>query len=125
MATSWTVLTYEDLKKVLSIGVITSANQNTGPDSAQDDPLDTTQQHRAEQLVSDAVAEFRSAVKAAHRFPLSVTAGAVPGMAVPHVLALAGWRLMNSTPNLPTVVLDNLKGWGKAAEEALKFVAGI
>jgi len=106
MATSWIIPTGQDLLKVLSHLVSTSANQNIGSGSAENDPLDLTQQNRRDDLVTMAVAEVRGAIQAAERFPLSVTANAVPRVAVPHTLYLAAWRLISSTPNLPLVVIN-------------------
>lgn len=125
MPNDWTVLTGPDLRKVLSIDVLLRANQNTGAEVGKDDPLDEEAPNRAGDLVAEAVAEVRGAIRSGGRFPLSVTAGAVPPSGVRHTLYLAAWRLVLSTPNVPMVVFEERAALEKPYADAAAWVKAL
>lgn len=122
MATNWTVLTRSDLNKVLAVSVSAQANQNTAWGTAANDPLDADSAERMGDLVAMAVGEVRGAIRAGGRFPLSVTAGAVPPSAVRNTLNLAAWQLIMSTPGVPMVVIGEQAGARRFYDEAEKFL---
>lgn len=125
MATDWTVPTRADLYKVLSVLVADQANQNTAWGTKASDPYDKDAADRMGDQLAMAVAELRGTIKAVRRFPLSVTAGAVPPSSVPHVLHLAAWRLLMSTPGVPMVVIGEQAAARRFYDDAVKFLDKI
>lgn len=125
MATNWKVPTGADLNKVLSVAVVTQANQNTANGTAPNDPLDDTAATRRDELVAMAVEEVRGAIQSAGRQPLSVTEGAVPASAVAHTLYLAAWRLLMSTPGVPMVVIGEQAAARRFYDDAVKFLDAL
>lgn len=128
MATNWTVLGGGDLRKVISIGVETDANESTDPNTPAGTPLDAGGANRRDDLVALAVQEFRAAVRQAGRVALSVTASAVSPDAVRHVLVSAAYQLIVSTPNLKMFVITD-KGisspYSQLYKEAQEFLKGV
>lgn len=123
--TNWVVLERADLLNVLSAEVLRLADANVGTDLQPNDPLDTTQPTRSAFQLQSSVETFRDAVKAVGRYPLSVTTGAVPYSAIGHVLNLAAYALINSTPNLPMVVIEGQPTFGKFYDAAMKYLDEI
>lgn len=103
----WTVITGNDVWKVLSSKVLDKADEGVNGELDETNDLadvvlaDT----RRGQLASEAVAEFRGAIRSAGKYPLSLTAGSVPPECARHVLNLAAYQLINSTPNLGMAII--------------------
>lgn len=102
------------LAQVLNLAVMAKANENVDSDSVT--TAQTTKptnpvafspdlEDRATDLINLAVAQVRESIQTAGRIPLSVTPAAVPPKAVRHVLNIAAFQLINSTPNLGMVIL--------------------
>lgn len=95
--------------EVLNVDVLNRADGNVIPDAQPDDP--NTQPGNAEVplrstlLVRRMVVNVRAAIRNAGHTPLSILADSVPPEAAEHVLNMAAWRLVNSTPNLQMVVI--------------------
>lgn len=137
MATNWITLTGENLAEVLTWDAVKKANQNlgeTGMNATEGTTVDLEEANRRDQLVQNCVAEVRAAIQSAGRIPLSVTAGTVPPGAKRHVLNLAAWQLINSTPSLYTAILSG-SGIGSGSAlltpfasfygEAVKYLEGL
>ena len=107
MATNWTAPTGADLALVLNWSLILKANQNLADDAANADQarVDLDAANRRNELVAMAVEEVRGAIRSGGRYPLAVTAGTIPPEGKRHVLNLAAWQLINSTPNLNMAIL--------------------
>lgn len=130
MATNWTVLAGRDMNRVLSQFVMVRANENTQlgsqpSDSNDPEAVDETEANRRDQVMAVAVAELRAAIQAVGVQPLSVTPGAVPPGSVRHVLNLAAYQLVNSTPNLQMAVIDGEQPFMAFYEEAVAHIAAI
>ena len=138
MATNWIALTGQDLAEVLTWDAITKANQNLGESGANASEsgaaVDLAEANRRDALIANIIAEVRSAIQSAGRIPLSVTPGCVPPGARRHVLNLAAWQLINSTPSLYTAILSGAGiGSGSALltpfasfyGEAIKYVESL
>lgn len=103
------------LPQVLSIGAIAKVNENIDADSitnalmnnASPIPYDPTVENRADDLIQLFVGQFREAIQVAGRFPLSVTPAAVPPTAARHVLNMAAFQLVSSTPGLLMVIVND------------------
>lgn len=115
MATNWTTITGADLPKVLDLAVLLKANQNIDSDS-QDaafssgkapDRFDPTLADRIDASVQLQVRCFRAAIAAGGRVPISVTADALPDDLALLALNCAAYQLVNSTPNLQMVVIND------------------
>ncbi len=110
MATNWIALTGQDLAEVLTWDAITKTNQNLGESGANasesGSAVDLAEANRRDRLVENCVAECRAAIQSAGRIPLSVTPGCVPPGAKRHVLNLAAWQLLNSSPSLYTAIMS-------------------
>lgn len=126
MATNWKVPVGADIAKVLGWREVNQANQNLS-DEAQANPteagagVDLAAANRRDELVALAVEEFRGAVQAGGRLPLSVTEGAVPPSAEKHVLVKAAWALIQSTPSLTAAYMNEGGGrnsWERAVDKA-------
>lgn len=117
MATNWTVLTGSDIVKVIAIAVMRNSNENIDQDAIDASIADNTVRqydpdgpNRAQAQVDFAVAQMRAAIQLTNKTPLSLTAGSVPPEAAKHVLYLAAYGLVNSTPNLQMVVMTDKGG---------------
>lgn len=124
MATNWTTLSGNDLSRVLSRKIITDADEDTAEGTLPGvtlNPESTT--NRSAMLVAKAVAEMRAAVRLAGKSALAVTASSVPPESVDHVLYVAAWRLVSSTPNLNAALLsEGLRlGLKSCYDEASKY----
>ena len=107
MPTNWKTPTADDLNKVISALVQEKANENTGADSVPGGALDPEAPDRRDALVDLVIDEFRGAIIAGSRIPLSLTPRSVPPECVVHVLSAAAYRLVNSVPNLQMVLLTD------------------
>jgi len=126
MATNWITLTGDNLGEVLNWDIITKANQNSSrEDQPADGQVDWDADNRAAKAVATAVSEVRAAIRASQRSPLSLTEGSVPPEAHAHVLHLAAWRILNTTPNLNMAILTE-KGvstpYGQFYKDALEYL---
>lgn len=127
------------LPQVLQLSVIAKSNENIDADSitasqmpdtpANPIPFDPSKDNRADAIISLLVAQFREAIQIADRYPLSVTPGAVPPMAARHVLNMAAFQLVPSTPSLQMVIMTDkgvyspLQTFYKEGLEYLKTIA--
>ena len=109
MATNWIIPTGNSIAKVLTALVRQKANQNIDPDVKDTDAFDPDMPNRADAIVAMVVARVRGGVQHAGRFPLSVTAGAVPPEAEQIVLNYAAYSLVTATPNLQSAIMENMK----------------
>lgn len=107
MPTNWKVPVAADVNKVLSIMVQARSNENVNEDAVADSPLDPSYADRKTALLGQTVQEFRGAMVAGGRIPLSQTAESVPPDVEIHVLSMTAFRLVNSMPNLQMVLLTN------------------
>jgi hypothetical protein len=108
MATNWVTLTGKDIAQVLNWNSVLKANQNLAEGTNADippDQTDITLANRRDQIVQNVISEVRSAIQQADRYPISVTPNTVPPGSENHVLSIAAWRLLNSTPNLNMAIL--------------------
>ncbi len=136
MSTNWVIPTAASIGKVLQLSVLVKSNENidaatiaglqAAPDSTK--PLDTTLDDRATEQINLAVVQFRGAIQLAGKQPLSLTDGSIPPEVEKHVLAIAAWGLVNSTPNLQMVIMNDkgvyspLMDGFKSAEKYLEAV---
>ena len=107
MATNWQVPNGLDILKVLNLQVMSDANQNVGPDVVEGQTYDPSAENRADNLVAMAVSQCRAAIQNAGGTPLSLTAGSVPPEGFRHVVNLAAYQLIISTPNLKMVIITD------------------
>jgi hypothetical protein len=118
--TNWIVLTADDLSKVIDVSVIRKADANIDATSLEDGlttpineippvtpPLDLTLDRRASEQITFCVNQMRAAIQLANKDPLSLTAGSVPPEAAKHVLYLAAFGLVNSSPSLQMVLMND------------------
>lgn len=108
MPTNWLTVAGVQLGDVLNLLLISKANQNVGDDTSDPNdgtPTDLTEQNRRDNIVQDLVNELRANIQIAGQIPLSLTAATVPPGATRHVLNLAAWQLINSTPNLNMAII--------------------
>lgn len=130
MATNWTAPTGADLALVLNWSLILKANQNLADDAANADQarVDLDAANRRNELVAMAVEEVRGAIRSGGRYPLAVTASTIPPEGKRHVLNLAAWQLINSTPNLNMAILTE-KGvsmpFAQFYQDAKAWLAGL
>lgn len=101
----WKIPVGADLAKVLDWKAIHQANQNLGDEAGMNPALggqlvDPTAANRRDEIVAVVVHDLRGAIQSGGRFPLSVTPNAVPPSSERHVLNLAAWQLILSTPGL-------------------------
>lgn len=125
MPTNWVILTRTSLKEVLSLAVLKAADQNIDAQAQPNDLLDENRPTRSQACVDRAVAQVRGSIKAAGRFPLSVTPGAVPPAAVRHTLHLAAWWLVGSTPNIASVVMGDEPIPQKFYKDAVEYLKAL
>lgn len=119
MATNWKIPTGRDLAKVISVLVIRKSDENidtdsvdallasTPPKDQNEVPFDAELESRSNELVSTLVDTVRETIQNAGRNPISVTANAVPPKAFRHILNIAAFQLINSTPNLQMVIMTD------------------
>jgi hypothetical protein len=107
MAKNWSIPTGDDLWQVVSRSVVLKSNEDSAGGSNDSNDLDTGLDSRASKAVDHAVAEVRGAIESAGRYPISVTAAAVPPEGVQHTLALAAWRLVMTKPGLLAIVMGD------------------
>lgn len=94
------------MAEVLNYSIIAKATQNLGDQPQADGaPVDWDQDNRVGAIISRVVEEVRSNIQSAARYPLSITDGTVPPGAKRHVLNVAAWQVLNSTPNLNMAIL--------------------
>lgn len=113
MGTNWKEVTSSDLAKVIALNVLTTQNENIDIDSiveALDNPdkrktIDPALDDRATELIGLVIDQFRGAIQIAGKYPLSLTLATVPPEVVKHVLNLAAYELIISTPNLKMVII--------------------
>lgn len=126
MATNWKEPTGADLWKVLLLDIVEKADQDEEGHRQETNDLDESNtETRRYQLVEEAVAEFRAAIRTAGRIPLSVTPDAVPPECVRHVLNIAAYQLVNSTPSLAAAVLHEQTSLKSLYDEAIKKLEQI
>lgn len=108
--TNWITVTGFDVVRVLNVQVMNKSNQNTDADAISNptEPqiYDPSTDNRADDLVQFVIQQFRGAIQVAGKYPLSVTPAAVPPEMAKHVLNMAAWELVCSTPNLQMVVMS-------------------
>ena len=107
MATNWKVPVASDVNKVLSLMVQSRSNENVNEDAVPDSPIDPSYTDRKTALLDLTVQEFRGALVAGGRIPLSLTAASIPPDCEIHVLSIAAYRLVNSMPNLQMVLMTD------------------
>lgn len=106
MAKTWQVPTGDDLWQVVSREVVEKADEDLEGGTNDSGDFNGTLDTRADKAVEHAVAEVRGAIEEGGRFPISVTAGAVPPNGVQHTLAIAAFRLAVVKPGLLAVVMN-------------------
>jgi hypothetical protein len=124
MATNWINITQSELGTVLQDAMIAQANENV----PKQDFFDASQTNRVGLMLAACVAEVRAAIQRAGRYPLSVTADAVPPEAHRHVLNLIAYQVLASTPNLAQyLTLQNgaSSPAQKLYDEARAFIEGL
>lgn len=128
MATNWQTVTGSELTKVINSLLVNKANENLGDDLPPTQTVDLEQQNRRDEIVAQCVAELRANIEVGSMTPLSVTADTVPPGAKRHVLNLAAWQLINSTPNLNMAIITD-KGvsapYAAFYQEAVKYYSGV
>jgi hypothetical protein len=135
MAKDWQVPTGDDLWQVVSRSVVLKSDEDSEGGSNDGNNFNDTLDSRASKAVDHAVAEVRGAIESAGRYPISVTAGAVPPEGLQHTLALAAWRLVMTKPGLLAIVMGDggvyaplnalvkdAKEWIKKLSEGSSFV---
>jgi hypothetical protein len=100
VAKPWLIPTGDDLWQVVSRSVVEKADEDVEGGTAAGEDLNEALDTRAKKAVEHAVAEIRGAIEAAGKFPISVTAAAVPPEGLQHAMALAAWRLAMPKPTL-------------------------
>jgi hypothetical protein len=132
--TNWIVPNGGMLPQVMSLDLLVHTNENIDANSLLaaesgpvpgNRPIDPTLEDRGDDLVSQLVAQVRESIQVAGRFPLSVTAGAVPPKAVRHILNIAAWQLINSDATLRQVIMTEKGAYApfeKYYEEGLKYI---
>lgn len=128
MAKTWIVPTANDLKKVISHESRESADENTDAAADSESAYEPANATRANDLLSQAVTEFRQSVERAARYPLSLTTGSVAPEAVAHCLNWAAWRLITSKPNFKFAVITEGGAWSpfqKLYEQACAYFKSI
>jgi hypothetical protein len=113
MATNWKAPSGSDLAKVIAINVLATQNENIDANSIattlqnpeQRKKFDPALDDRATELVGLVIAQFRGAIQVAGKYPLSLTLATVPPDDVKHVLNMAAYELVISTPNLKMIVV--------------------
>ncbi|OQB95211.1 MAG: hypothetical protein BWX84_00031 [Verrucomicrobia bacterium ADurb.Bin118] len=126
--TNWIIPERHDLLMVLDAKVIENADGTVSPTAHSGDPIEDFTQTRSAFLVQSAIDRVRAAIRNAGHTPLSVTPGTVPPEAFIHVLNLAAWQLVSSTPNLQMVVITERGAYsplGDAFKAAEKYLAEI
>jgi len=106
MPSAWIVPTWDHLTKVIATAVQAKANENVGTEVTPEAAYDPDSADRKEELLNLVIAEFRGAIIAGGRIPLSQTLGSVPPECVVHVLSATAYRLVTSTPNLQAVLMS-------------------
>lgn len=114
---------------VLNLDILKKANQNLdASNQPANNDVDEESTNRRDEIVSTIVHEVRAAIQTAGRVPLSVTPNTVPPGAKRHVLNMAAWQIVNSTPNLNMAILTE-KGistpFAKFYEEAVKYIDSL
>lgn len=128
MPKAWTVLTGADLWEVVPREVIEKTDEDAVGGTHEDGDFDSSLDSRAKKAVDHAVAEVRGAIESAQRWPLSVTAGAVPPELVLPTLALAAYRLITVKPSLLAVVMNDggvYSPLGKLYKEGCDWLAKL
>lgn len=136
MPTNWTTPTGPQVAQVIQLAVMAKANENiddnsvaasqTGPQPIKPVAFDPTLEDRAGDLVNQLVAQVRETIQNLGRQAISVTAGAVPPKSALHVLNIAAFQLVSSTPNLQMVIMNDkavyspLQVLWKAGQEYIK-----
>jgi len=126
--TNWLVPERHDLLRVLDAHVMEKADAPVSATSGPDDPISAGVPRRSELLLQEAINRVRYAIRHAGHTPLSVTANAVPPEAVIHVLNMAAWMLVRSTPNIQMVVFTERGAYaplGDAHRQAEKYLEDI
>lgn len=104
MATNWSVPTGQDVLKVISRVVMKATNENIVGDGTEE--YDDATKNRRDEALALVVSEMRSAILLGGRFAVSETAGSVPPEAERHALNMAAFQLVNSTPSLQMVLVN-------------------
>ena len=113
MATNWLVPVPLDVAKVIQLEIIRKANENIDASTAQEvlsssapaPAWDATLDDRLTEQLNMAVGQFRGAIQKCGKQALSLTAGSVPPEMLKHVLYLAAYGLVVSTPNLQYIIM--------------------
>lgn len=122
--TSWVSLS--DLTEVLSAEVLDRLDANVGlPTGSPLDSSSTSNPLRSKQLVSRAVAEWRGALRAGGRVPVSLQTDSVAPESVPHVLWRAVSLLMNSKPSLIQVLQESQPDANALMRDAKRHVDSV
>lgn len=98
-------MTGSNLWELISREVVLKADEDSAGGTPDNGDFDGSLDTRANKAVEHAVAEMRGAIETARRWPLSVTAGAVPPELVTPTLALAAYRLAMPKPTLLAAVM--------------------
>jgi hypothetical protein len=128
MATNWTELVGSDVRRVLTAATQSDPNQNLAEGTLDGDYLDTAEDNRRDEALTEAIKLVRGAIRTAGRYPYSVTAAAIPPEGEWHTLVIAAWRLINSTPGLARSFLAGDGGaetpLAKMYKEAIEWIDG-
>lgn len=129
--TNWLTVNGTQLGDVLNLLLVAKANQNVGDDTLDPNvqaPVDLTEQNRRDDIVQVLVSELRANIQIAGQIPLSLTAATVPPGATRHVLNLAAWQLINSTPNLNMAIITEngiSAPFASFYKEAVEYFKGV
>lgn len=125
---AWVTVEGYEVTSVLSTLVQKDVQENVGPDVLPNVTFDPGQANRRDELVKMAVHEFRAAIRAGGRIPLSQAADSVPEECKRHVLNLAAWQLAISTPGLRMAIMTESTVFAPlnaASKEARDFLQAL
>ncbi len=129
--TNWIVPLWTDVVQVINVEVLAKAISNTDLNTVnksigqptspnQAAQFDATLENNAQDQVNLAVAQIRAAIQLCAKIPLSITPAAVPPEAFKHVLYMAAYGVVNSTPNLQMVILTDKGAYAPLADNFKK-----
>ena len=129
--TNWIVPVGTDVVQVINVEVLANSIANTDVQTVesrlgQPTPPNARAQYdpnledSATDQITMAVNQVRAAIQLCSKIPLSITPGAVPPESFRHVLYLAAFGLVNSTPNLQMVILSDKGAYSPLADNFKK-----
>jgi hypothetical protein len=126
----WTAPNGDDLWKVICYVVLNKADEGVEGQLEENNNLEDVElaSTRRGQIVLETIADFRGAIRQGGKYPLSITTNSVPPEVARHVLNMAAYQLINSTPNLGMVIITE-KGASNPFQtfynEAVKYLEAL